>query len=72
MSQTIFSRESQSTPRSGLPLSWYFDPEILEIERRELFAAGPTYAGARIAAFSGRRLLPCSAVSRPGKVAGAA
>jgi phenylpropionate dioxygenase-like ring-hydroxylating dioxygenase large terminal subunit len=28
----------------GLPVSWYFDPEILEIERRELFAAGPKYA----------------------------
>lgn len=28
----------------GLPIAWYFDPEILEIERRELFAPGPTYA----------------------------
>ena len=29
----------------GLPISWYFDPTILEIERRELFAAGPRYVG---------------------------
>jgi choline monooxygenase len=27
----------------GLPISWYFDPTVLEIERRELFAAGPRY-----------------------------
>jgi phenylpropionate dioxygenase-like ring-hydroxylating dioxygenase large terminal subunit len=27
----------------GLPISWYFDPAILEIERRELFAVGPRY-----------------------------
>jgi phenylpropionate dioxygenase-like ring-hydroxylating dioxygenase large terminal subunit len=38
---------SKSAPRTavGLPVSWYFDPDILEIERRELFAAGPTFAG---------------------------
>jgi choline monooxygenase len=29
----------------GLPVSWYFDPEILEIEREHLFGAGPKYAG---------------------------
>jgi phenylpropionate dioxygenase-like ring-hydroxylating dioxygenase large terminal subunit len=27
-----------------LPVSWYFDPEILELERAALFAPGPTYA----------------------------
>ena len=27
----------------GLPISWYFDPAILDIQRRELFAAGPRY-----------------------------
>jgi phenylpropionate dioxygenase-like ring-hydroxylating dioxygenase large terminal subunit len=30
-----------------LPISWYFDPDILEIERQALFAAGPTYSGHR-------------------------
>jgi choline monooxygenase len=47
MSPSIIARklESGSELELGLPLSWYFDPEILEIERRELFAAGPSYAG---------------------------
>lgn len=30
---------------TGLPVRWYFDPEYLELERRELFSTGPTYAG---------------------------
>ena len=45
MSQTMISRQASLELAVGLPISWYFDPEILEIERRELFAAGPTYAG---------------------------
>jgi choline monooxygenase len=45
MSQTTIARKSSSESTAGLPLSWYFDPDILEIERRELFAAGPRYAG---------------------------
>src|SRR5512134_1368112 len=44
MSQSYIGQESQVDLAVGLPVSWYFDPEILEIERRELFAAGPTYA----------------------------
>jgi choline monooxygenase len=44
---TIARRAEAATAATavGLPLSWYFDPEILEIERRELFDAGPSYAG---------------------------
>ena len=38
-------KKADSATAVGLPISWYFDPEILEIERRELFAAGPNYAG---------------------------
>src|SRR4029078_8519915 len=45
MSQTLSNRKSQSTDSVGLPISWYFDPEILEIERQSLFAAGPTFSG---------------------------
>jgi phenylpropionate dioxygenase-like ring-hydroxylating dioxygenase large terminal subunit len=45
MSQTLIAREAKIGTAVGLPVSWYFDPDILEIERRELFAAGPTYAG---------------------------
>lgn len=45
MSRTLIATEVQSATALGLPVSWYFDPEILEIERRELFANGPTYAG---------------------------
>lgn len=28
-----------------LPLSWYFDPRLLELERKYLFGAGPGYVG---------------------------
>src|SRR6476469_5523721 len=45
MSQTLSNRKSQTTDSVGLPISWYFDPEILEIERQSLFAAGPTFSG---------------------------
>jgi phenylpropionate dioxygenase-like ring-hydroxylating dioxygenase large terminal subunit len=44
MSGTI-ANKSALEAAVGLPISWYFDPEVLEIERRELFDAGPTYAG---------------------------
>ena len=27
------------------PLSWYFDPKLLEIEQRVLFGQGPNYVG---------------------------
>src|ERR1700704_1680152 len=29
----------------SLPISWYFDPAVLESERRELFATGPRFIG---------------------------
>jgi choline monooxygenase len=45
MSQTIITHKSQTDAAVGLPVSWYFDPEILEIERQRLFGAGPMYAG---------------------------
>lgn len=45
MSPITIARRAEAATAVGLPLSWYFDPEILEIERRELFDAGPTYAG---------------------------
>jgi phenylpropionate dioxygenase-like ring-hydroxylating dioxygenase large terminal subunit len=47
MSQTLASRQQQTVDSTGLPTSWYFDAEILEIERQALFAAGPTYSGHR-------------------------
>jgi phenylpropionate dioxygenase-like ring-hydroxylating dioxygenase large terminal subunit len=43
MSKTVFGGALQTDAAVGIPVSWYFDPEILEIERRELFGAGPTY-----------------------------
>jgi choline monooxygenase len=45
MSQAIVNRETHVDTAVGLPISWYFDPEILEIERQHLFGAGPMYAG---------------------------
>jgi phenylpropionate dioxygenase-like ring-hydroxylating dioxygenase large terminal subunit len=45
MSPITIARRAEAATAVGLPLSWYFDPEILEIERRALFDAGPTYAG---------------------------
>jgi len=47
MSQTLAGRPQHTAESVGLPISWYFDPEILEIERQVLFAAGPTYSGHR-------------------------
>jgi choline monooxygenase len=44
MSQAFVDRDTSTDSAVGLPVSWYFDPEILEMERRELFGAGPTYA----------------------------
>src|SRR3712207_846171 len=44
MSQAIVNNTTVQSA-VGLPISWYFDPDVLEVERRELFAAGPTYAG---------------------------
>jgi choline monooxygenase len=47
MSETYISNKTTSASDVGLPVSWYFDPEILEIERQHLFAAGPTFSGHR-------------------------
>jgi phenylpropionate dioxygenase-like ring-hydroxylating dioxygenase large terminal subunit len=45
MSQTFVTRDVDQQSAVGLPISWYFEPEILEIERQRLFGDGPTYAG---------------------------
>jgi phenylpropionate dioxygenase-like ring-hydroxylating dioxygenase large terminal subunit len=45
MSQALSGRQQHTTDAVGLPISWYFDPDILEIERQALFGAGPKYAG---------------------------
>jgi choline monooxygenase len=45
MYQTDVGKDERIDVGVGLPLSWYFDPAILEIERRELFATGPRYVG---------------------------
>jgi phenylpropionate dioxygenase-like ring-hydroxylating dioxygenase large terminal subunit len=45
MSQSLVCEKRQASAAIGLPVSWYFDPEILEIERQALFVAGPTYSG---------------------------
>jgi choline monooxygenase len=43
MSQILTDRRIENAV--GLPTSWYFDRDLLEIERRELFAAGPKFVG---------------------------
>jgi phenylpropionate dioxygenase-like ring-hydroxylating dioxygenase large terminal subunit len=45
MSRASLRREVEKESAVGLPISWYFDPEILAIERQHLFAAGPKYSG---------------------------
>jgi phenylpropionate dioxygenase-like ring-hydroxylating dioxygenase large terminal subunit len=45
MSQTLVDATAKPDTAFGLPISWYFDPDVLEIERRLLFAPGPTFAG---------------------------
>jgi choline monooxygenase len=45
MSPTTIAHKAEAATAVGLPISWYFDPEILEIERRQLLDVGPTYAG---------------------------
>src|SRR6266436_583786 len=30
---------------SQLPVSWYFDPQVFELEQKQLFASGPGYVG---------------------------
>jgi phenylpropionate dioxygenase-like ring-hydroxylating dioxygenase large terminal subunit len=45
MSRTFIARAKDKRSAAGLPVFWYFDPDILEIERRRLFEAGPTYSG---------------------------
>jgi phenylpropionate dioxygenase-like ring-hydroxylating dioxygenase large terminal subunit len=36
---------NEAPPIRTLPLAWYFEPEILDIEKRTIFAAGPEYVG---------------------------
>jgi choline monooxygenase len=38
---------SQLTP-TQLPIAWYLDPDILDLEKRVIFSAGPGYAGHEI------------------------
>jgi len=45
MSEILTADQKYVDSAVGLPISWYFDPETLEIERRELFGAGPKYSG---------------------------
>jgi choline monooxygenase len=45
MSPSTITRNVEPSTAVGLPVSWYFDPAILQIEREHLFAAGPNYAG---------------------------
>jgi choline monooxygenase len=45
MSQSLTSQRAATDTAVGLPISWYFDPEVLEIERRSLFDDGPSFAG---------------------------
>jgi phenylpropionate dioxygenase-like ring-hydroxylating dioxygenase large terminal subunit len=45
MSDLPRSRVQLSRSAPQLPVAWYFDPQILELERRFLFAGGPGYVG---------------------------
>lgn len=45
MSPSTLTGQRKTSVETGIPISWYFDPEVLEIERRELFDQGPSYAG---------------------------
>jgi phenylpropionate dioxygenase-like ring-hydroxylating dioxygenase large terminal subunit len=48
MSSTLIRRELKPTvspSAAGLPISWYFDSEIWELERRTLFDRGHGYVG---------------------------
>ncbi len=64
MSQTLVRPHEQAGGSVGLPVSWYFDPEILEIERQALFAAGPTYQDT-VRSSSRTVITSPSAVGRP-------
>ena len=64
-SQTVAKRSRHAV---GLPISWYFDPEILEIERQQLFAAGPTYAGHPVARAAATATTWPSADSKSGRL----
>lgn len=45
MPQSLANTDARFQSDVGIPVSWYLDPEICEIERRHLFAAGPKYVG---------------------------
>jgi phenylpropionate dioxygenase-like ring-hydroxylating dioxygenase large terminal subunit len=54
MSHTFVAPRTTAEASVGLPISWYFDPDVLEIERRSLFATGPNFAGhASLAPYEG-------------------
>jgi hypothetical protein len=41
----LASQRALTRSAPNLPLSWYFDPKILEVEKKLLFARGPGYVG---------------------------
>jgi nitrite reductase/ring-hydroxylating ferredoxin subunit len=41
----LASQKALTRSAPNLPLSWYFDPRILEVEQKLLFARGPGYVG---------------------------
>ncbi len=45
LSSVVALRKTEITTASQLPVDWYFDPRIYELEKRLLFDAGPNYIG---------------------------
>src|SRR5690349_25086017 len=41
----LASQKSLTRAAPHLPLSWYFDPKVAELEQKLLFARGPGYVG---------------------------
>ena len=44
------------------PMSWYFDPKVLEVEQRLLFGQGPNYVGHELLAPNPRGTEACTNV----------
>src|SRR4051812_34440051 len=42
---TVARNKSRRITTLGLPPSWYLDPAVFDVERRELFDNGPTFVG---------------------------
>ena len=41
----LASQKALASTSPHLPLSWYFDPKVAELEQKLLFARGPGYVG---------------------------